>query len=112
MREAITNLSKEESVRLEQLLAHHTVDARTASKTHRYYRELRRMQMAVEQANLDDLMRAAIVIAEKSQILYSLAGLPIPSLPLALHDMLRSNVSLPRLTAVLSAFVNCGKGVE
>jgi hypothetical protein len=70
-----------------KLMNQHNLDNKTSSKTQKYYRELRKIYHHFDQQayNMEDLMRAAIVIAEKSQIVYNIKGEKVKGLTLSLN---------------------------
>jgi hypothetical protein len=57
-------------------------------------------------------MRAAIIIAEKAQTVYTLTGERVKGLALSLNEMLRQGTPLVRLLPVLRAFLTHSKTAD
>lgn len=57
-------------------------------------------------------MRAAIVIAEKSQLVYNIRGEKIKGLALSLNEMIKQNNSLGKLINIIKVFITHSKVLE
>jgi hypothetical protein len=93
-------------------MAQHTLDAKTSSKTQKYYRELRKLAHLLDPHPMDDLMRAAILIAEKAQTVFTLTGERVRGLALSLNEMLRQGEPLARLLPALRVFLTHSKAAD
>ena len=57
-------------------------------------------------------MRAAIVIAEKSQLVYNIRGEKVKGLVLSLNEMIKQNHSLGKLVNIVKVFTTHSKVLE
>lgn len=61
---------------------------------------------------MEDLMRTAIVIAEKAQVVYTITGERVKGLALSLNEMVREGTSLTQLLILLRAFLAHSKVID
>lgn len=57
-------------------------------------------------------MRAAIVIAEKSQLVYNVRGEKVKGLALSLNEMIKQNQGLGKLVNIIKVFITHSKVLE
>lgn len=57
-------------------------------------------------------MRAAIVIAEKSQLVYNVRGERVKGLALSLNEMIKQNHGLGKLVGIVKVFITHSKALE
>jgi hypothetical protein len=108
MKEAITNLGKEETQQLTALTSNHMLDPPTAHRAQKHYRELRRLNLAQDNPlSVEQLMRTAIVIAEQSQPVYNMQGLRVGPVCLALNQMMNSKATLRAVVSGIKLYLGC-----
>ena len=95
MRDAITDLGKDENLQLQTLLAVHHLNPTTVARTHKYYRQLRKLNHTQQHSiPLHHLMQTAIIIAEQSQPLFDLKGHKTSTPCLTLNSLISSRESI------------------
>lgn len=106
MKEAITNLGKDETLQLQNLFVNHRLDPPTATKAQKYYRELRKLNLLhSHHLTLDTLMHTSIVVAEQSQTICDLRGQKIGPLCMALNQMLSERPTIRGITQGIKLYL-------
>jgi hypothetical protein len=62
--------------------------------------------------HLEDLMRASILVAEKSQVVYTLSGQRLRGLGLSLNGMIKSGVSMQKMVGIVKLFMTYNKTID
>ena len=112
MREAITSLAKDESHRLQTIIAAHQLDHPLSLRAQKYYRELRRLNQASQDVSLsmDSLMKTALAIAEQSQPLVNMQGTSLGTVCLLLNRLLGDKSENSQLIRGLGLYASGMKG--
>ena len=113
MKEAITNLTKEENCMLQAMIDRHQVEPALASRIHKYYRELRRVNVnAGQNLEMGLIMRTAFVVAEQSQPVCNVQGQAMGAVCMWANRMLGSRDNTRNLLAGVKLYLSGIKAHE